>query len=200
MPRYSCISLCLVAFTACACPAPPPGEAAAPELPAPSTPSTPPADAPAASGGLAALEFMTGSWASTTPEGQTEEMWTAPRGGTMLGVGRVVAGERTAFFEFMTIEEQAEGIVLTAMPRGAKGVPFKLVEIQGGQAIFANPDHDFPKRIIYRKEPNGMLAARVDGGPEPNAKAESYRYVRVMQQPGGVTSRRSHPSRMRRAP
>jgi hypothetical protein len=37
----------------------------------------------------------------------------------------------------------------------------------------------FPKRITCRKEPDGALAARVDSGPEADAKAENYRYVKV---------------------
>ena len=32
-------------------------------------------------------------------------------------------------------------------------------------SVFENPEHDFPKRIIYRKSADGSLLASIDGGP-----------------------------------
>jgi hypothetical protein len=44
-------------------------------------------------------------------------------------------------------------------------VPFKLVDSSAQHAVFENPDHDFPKRLEYRRTEQGGLNVRVsDGG------------------------------------
>lgn len=40
---------------------------------------------------------------------------------------------------------------------------FKLVKHGEGEALFENPEHDFPQRIIYRLEKDGSLFARIEG-------------------------------------
>ena len=55
------------------------------------------------------------------------------------------------------------------------GVPDKLVELHAEadrEAVFENPEHDFPKRIIYRKNSAGGLSAIVDGGE--GTKSEKF--------------------------
>ena len=47
---------------------------------------------------------------------------------------------------------------------GTKGeTPFKLTTQTESEAIFENPTHDFPQRIIYRKSADGGMTARIDG-------------------------------------
>ena len=45
------------------------------------------------------------------------------------------------------------------------------------EAVFENPQHDFPKRIIYRKGEADSLTASVDGGE--GTKGISYAYRRM---------------------
>jgi hypothetical protein len=35
--------------------------------------------------------------------------------------------------------------------------------VANGKAVFENPQHDFPQRIIYRLEKDGSLAAAIEG-------------------------------------
>jgi hypothetical protein len=110
------------------------------------------------------LGWMSGHWTSTKDGVVMEEIWTEPRGGVMLGMHRD-ARESKASFEFIRIAATADGIVYFAQPSGRPPTPFTLIESSANRAVFANPEHDFPKRIIYWRE-DQKLCARVEGDGE----------------------------------
>jgi uncharacterized protein DUF6265 len=125
---------------------------------------------------LSELAWMSGAW-ETGAGGrvQVEEHWTRPAGATMLGMSRTIAGGRTIEFEYLRLEQRANGIFYVAHPKArCPGTDFKLTRLSGQEAIFENPEHDFPRRIIYRKHPDGSLTAIVDGGE--GAKSQSFVY------------------------
>lgn len=125
---------------------------------------------------LASLSWMAGSWGGEDGGARMEEHWTAPRGGLMLGLHRDVKGEKKAFFEFLRIEAQADGIVYLAMPLGKPATAFKLVESAPSRVVFANPEHDFPQRILYWLTPDGALHARVEGTQGGKTSAEEWEW------------------------
>jgi Domain of unknown function (DUF6265) len=113
---------------------------------------------------IADLAWMTGHWTATIDGVEMEEAWSEPRGGLLLGVHRDISKKRTSF-EFMRIAETPDGISFLAQPGGRPPVQFRLVESGDRRAVFANPAHDFPKRIIYWIE-DAQLCARVEGDGE----------------------------------
>ena len=136
--------------------------------------------APAAPPKIDALAWLAGSWRAEEVGGaRAEENWTEPLGGTMLATARQVRGGRTAFFEFLRIEERKDGaLVYVAMPMGRKGVDFAATEVGVSEVVFENPGHDSPKRILYRVE-GDELVTRVDDGPEDREGHEArYRRAR----------------------
>ncbi len=122
---------------------------------------------------IADLGWIAGDW--QTPSGgraQIEEHWTQPGGGTMMGVSRTIAGGRTVEFEFIRLEERSGDIFYVAHPKArCPGTDFKLTSLTPQAATFENPQHDFPKRIIYRKNADGSLTASIDGGEGTKAMA-----------------------------
>lgn len=127
--------------------------------------------------GIAELDWLAGSWQGTAGGVEMEELWLPPKGGAMLGLHRDVAGGRMVSFEFLRIEAGAGGLVYLASPRGRPATPFRLVESAKGRAVFADPEHDFPKRILYWVTEDGMLHARIEG--EAGGKAEEWAWRRV---------------------
>ena len=112
------------------------------------------------------LAWISGDWQSA-PGGrlQIEEHWTQPAGGSMLGMSRTVAGGKTAEFEFLRIEQRENEIYYVAQPKGrCPQTDFKLTRVTAQEAVFENPTHDFPKRIIYKKTADDSLTASIDGG------------------------------------
>jgi len=127
---------------------------------------------------LADISWISGDW-QTAPGGrkQIEEHWTAVAGGSMMGMSRAVAGDKTVEFEYLRIEQRTDGIYYVAHP-GARcpGTDFKLTSASATEAVFENPQHDFPKRIIYRKTDDGLTAS-IDAGE--GSKGMSFVYKRM---------------------
>ncbi|HEU4769171.1 MAG TPA: DUF6265 family protein [Pyrinomonadaceae bacterium] len=127
---------------------------------------------------LADVSWIAGDW--QTPAGgrrQIEEHWTAAAGGSMMGVSRTIAGDKTVEFEYLRIEQRADGVYYVAHPKArCPGTDFKLTRASATEAVFENPQHDFPKRIIYRKTDDGLTAS-IDGGE--GSKAMSFPFKRM---------------------
>lgn len=127
------------------------------------------------------LGWISGDWQTAAGgRAQIEEHWTIAAGGTMLGVGRTIVGDKTVEFEFLRIEQRANGIYYVASPRGGASTDFKLTLVTGQEAVFENPEHDFPKRIIYKKNSDGTMVASVDGGEK--SKAQTFTYIPIRKQ------------------
>jgi hypothetical protein len=136
------------------------------------------APATGAQGGddVSALAWLTGHWRGGQDGLEMEEVWTAPAGGMLLGLHRDVKGGRSVSWEFLRIEQTQDGPVYLASPRGRPATPFKLVESGERRAVFANPQHDFPQRILYWIEADGALHARVEGAA---GKALEWRWEKA---------------------
>jgi hypothetical protein len=132
----------------------------------------------AASPDLSTLGWMAGSWVGKDGAAEMEEVWLAPRAGSMVGLHRDTAGGKTLSYEFLRIEAAAEGITYWASPRGKPATPFKLVENGGERVVFENPDHDFPRRILYWKC-GGDLCARTEGAVAGKPVAEQWHWSRA---------------------
>lgn len=111
---------------------------------------------------LARLAWLAGSWAGDIDGLRMEEHWTAPAGGTMLGMHRDVRGERTVGFEYARIEVRDGRPVFLASPGGAPPTPFAAIEVGDRRVVFENPRHDFPQRVIYWRT-GDLLHARIEG-------------------------------------
>ncbi len=122
------------------------------------------------------LAWMSGRWESVSANGRwTEESWSAPRGGVMLGYSRSGAGEELREFELLRLQAGADGVpAYLAQPGGRPATAFRLTAREGTSATFDNPDHDFPQRIHYIRTGNRMVAtiSRLDGS---NARSWTFR-------------------------
>lgn len=122
---------------------------------------TMPTPAKAAIGDLA---WLAGAWVGTRSSGSSiEERWSPPLGGAMLAVSRSVnTSGKMAAFEYLRVVEREGGLVYTAQPGGKAPTEFVLTELasekDAKRAVFENPRHDYPKRIVYE------LSAEADGG------------------------------------
>ncbi|MGH8178831.1 MAG: DUF6265 family protein [Steroidobacter sp.] len=124
------------------------------------------------------LDWLAGAWCGGEHGVSIEEHWLPERGGLMLGVSRTVSTRRTDF-EFLRIEFTSAGARYVAQPGGKPPTRFELVHSAPNEATFANPQHDFPKRVRYVR--NGdSLTARVDGGSD-DSDAEEYKWRRCPQ-------------------
>ncbi|MEW5984979.1 MAG: DUF6265 family protein [Acidobacteriota bacterium] len=110
------------------------------------------------------VAWLAGAWVGTRGTAGTmslEERWSPPLGGAMLAVSRTVSRDRMSAFEFLRIVERDGGLVYIAQPGGAAPTEFVLTELGGSRAVFENPRHDYPKRIVYELSAEGGLIATI---------------------------------------
>ena len=60
---------------------------------------------------LVDMSWLTGHWVGEALGGKTEEIWTKAAGPNMAGMYRLVKGEKTIFYEIMTVTEQDGSLV-----------------------------------------------------------------------------------------
>ncbi len=95
---------------------------------------------------------LSGAWVGQHEGASSEERWGPPGGGALLGTAKTVAGGKMVMFEFLRIVERGEGLVYIAQPGGASPTEFVLTQISATRAVFENPQHDYPQRIVYERE------------------------------------------------
>lgn len=92
------------------------------------------------------------------------EQWMKPAGTSILGMGRTVKNGKTVGFEYMRIEQNADGIFFISKPSENKEeTAFKLKSSTLTEVVFENPEHDFPQRVIYK-----LLGTKMTGRIEGN--------------------------------
>lgn len=130
--------------------------------------------APAAA---ADLSWMSGCWQQVQQERWTEECWTVPRAGQLMGSGRAGDAAGVRSFEFMRIAPGEDGVsVFWGAPGGGSAVPFRQVSAGDREIVFENPNHDFPTRVRYWRD-GETLNAEISGAD--STKPMSWRFVRM---------------------
>lgn len=111
-----------------------------------------------------ALDWMEGRWEIPSDSvTQRIEQWTKISQTEMHGFGLTIEGGDTIFYERLSIVASGTELYFNA-DIGEGNVKFKLIDAANERWIFENANHDFPKRIIYQKEGEMMVAfAEVEG-------------------------------------
>ena len=110
---------------------------------------------------IADMAWLAGAWTGTNGSSSTEERWSPPSGGAMLGVSRTVKDGRMRSFEYLRVVEKGGGLVYIAQPGGNPATEFVLTDLAGPVAVFQNPRHDYPQQIVYELWDDGALSATI---------------------------------------
>ena len=126
------------------------------------------------------LGWIAGCWAMDDGKESTQESWMKPAGQSMIGMSRTVAGGKTVFTEYAQIREMNGQLAyIVSLSLNAKPTVFKLVKSFENEVVFENPEHDFPQRIIYRRESSDALFARIEGHEKGVNKSIDFPYKRI---------------------
>lgn len=110
------------------------------------------------------LGWMAGCWIQygKSKDDFISEQWTKPFG-VMLGTNRTVRDGKVRTYEYMRIESREKDIYFVAKPASAAGeTSFKMISMEAERVVFENKEHDFPKRLIYRKGDGAELKATAE--------------------------------------
>lgn len=129
--------------------------------------------------GLAGLSWLAGCWAREGAEPGSAEQWMPPLAGAMFGMARTIKAGRTAEYEFLRIEQEADGaLVYTALPSRQSLTSFRLLRQLPQEVVFENPAHDFPQRVSYRLAAPGELLAAIEGNRRGEWRRIEFRFRR----------------------
>jgi uncharacterized protein DUF6265 len=139
------------------------------------------AQAPVAKPTLQDLAWLAGHWRIEQADRLVDEQWMAPVAGLMMGMARNVQGGKVREYEFTLLRQEPNGdIFYVASPSKQSETSFKLTSLRNGEAVFENPEHDFPKKVIYARQTDGSLLAAIEGpGRDGKPRRVEYPFKRV---------------------
>jgi len=94
---------------------------------------------------LESLDWIVGNWQGKALGGITEEQWSSPSAGSMMGMFKLISDGEVSFYELMVISEVEESLILRIkhfdrQMRGweekDKSVEFPLVDIKENRVYF----------------------------------------------------------------
>jgi Domain of unknown function (DUF6265) len=124
------------------------------------------------------VAWISGCWDLTRNGRHVVENWTPPEGGTMMGVSRTVANGKTTEWEFLVIREGARGLEYVAKASGQPEAIFTSTTVTAADVVFENAAHDFPKKIVYRRDGDALVAA-IEGPMNGQARRIEFPYKKV---------------------
>jgi Domain of unknown function (DUF6265) len=133
--------------------------------------------------GLPQLGWLAGTWSGEDKGTLNEEVWMAPSGGLMLAVHRDTTGGKATGFEFLRIEQVGDALVYRAMPEGRPATDFRRVAQGPACIVFENPEHAYPRRILYWGD-GARLHARIEGTRQGKPASKEWVWSAQPASPG----------------
>ena len=125
------------------------------------------------------LGWMAGCWEERRGASVTFEMWMPPDGNLMLGASRTVVNGAVRETEQLRLAVVGDSLVFTALPSDQPEAAFKTAVWTEHGFTVANPAHDFPTSIVYRREGTDSLLARIEGPGRNGPRGIDYPMKRV---------------------
>jgi hypothetical protein len=116
---------------------------------------------------LVSLDWLQGEWLADGKKSTWRESWAAigPHTWEGRGVETSKAEPARSNAEDLRLVEMGGGVFYVAkVAHNELPVAFRLVECSPARLVFANPDHDFPKRLEYERQPDGRLRVNIGDG------------------------------------
>jgi hypothetical protein len=128
--------------------------------------------------------WIAGCWSGERGGERFTERWAVGDSATLLGVAHTLKDGKLSAFEFLRIVVRGDRLVYIAQPGGAPPTEFAAppAEQSPSAITFANPKHDFPKRVGYRMPGTEALTAWIDGGASGGSRVE-YAMTRTTCEP-----------------
>lgn len=127
---------------------------------------------------LSRVAWIQGCWEASSPKRVVQESWTAPLGGSMIGVSRTVRGDSLVEYELVVLRERSGVITYEAHPSGQPVATFTARAVTDSSIVFSNPAHDYPQEIGYRLVGADSLIAWIDGTSKGKARRVEFPYAR----------------------
>jgi uncharacterized protein YciI len=124
-------------------------------------------------------DFLQGTWKMGNKE--IYEHWDKLNENTLKGFSYELKGRQMTISEYLDISRLKKEITYTATvlnQNQSKGINFKLTKTDS-TFTFENPDHDFPKKIVYQKLSDTEIFVQVSDGKQ---KIFAYKMQKQLQE------------------
>lgn len=130
---------------------------------------------------LAEVAWLAGHWQGPALGGLSEEVWTPPLGGSMMGSYKLVRGDSVIFYEILSLVEADSSLVirlkhfnadLTGWEEKAEVRSFRLVRLTPTEAWFEG-------MTIRRLDPDHLQIHLAINMQDGGIREEEFRYARV---------------------
>jgi hypothetical protein len=131
------------------------------------------------------VAWLAGHWVGPALGGEAEEIWSPPKAGSMMGMYRLVRGDKVIFYELLTLAQEGGSLVLrlkhfnpdlTGWEEKQKTVDFRLVGLGEGVVQFEG--------MSLHREGDGKLTVYLAiEGKDGAQREEVFRYARAAAEP-----------------
>ena len=128
---------------------------------------------------IASISWLTGCLELRSPTRLVEEQRMAAHAGTMLGMGRTSNAKGLAEYELTLIKQDGVRLLYEAHPSGQPTTTFVASVANGDSVVFADPEHDFPQHVGYRRVGRDSVLAWIDGKMRGTQRRIEFPYRRV---------------------
>ena len=124
------------------------------------------------------LYTLEGTWKMVTKRGNIIcEEWKKIDNNYLQNKGYMIKGNDTLVTERVALTNTKEGILYTSTvedQNNKQPIAFKMTKNEDNIFVFENPEHDFPKRIVYKFITADSLHAFIDDGTAAGKKQNFY--------------------------
>ncbi len=127
------------------------------------------------------MNWLAGTWRGSGLGGESEEIWSEPRDGIMMGMYRMIKDKKPIFYEFLTLSEKDGTLIIRLKHFHAnfvgweekdKTIDFAFIKKDGKRVYFDGMTFE----LLSNDDVNVYLAI---GGRDGSVKEEIFRYKRV---------------------
>lgn len=132
--------------------------------------------------GVEQFKWLEGGWTAKVSRGSIVEEWKLTSDSTLQGECKFVNtnGEENVYEKLLFLYSGGRfSYNITLLNRNdQKQVPFVITSFTARGFVAENPEHDFPKRIMYDLISKDSIHAFIDGGSSAPEKRSDFYYVR----------------------
>jgi Tol biopolymer transport system component len=128
---------------------------------------------------LQSMHWLQGCWEMKRGAATTVERWQTASTGEMTGESRTVVNGQERESEGLRLFSRGDTLVYESTPSRQQKTEFRAISWSGNEIVFANPAHDFPQRIVYRRVGADSVVARIEGDRDNRRNPVSFPYARI---------------------
>jgi Domain of unknown function (DUF6265) len=126
---------------------------------------------------LKTIDWLLGSWENKSENGTMQENWGKINDSLYKGASYFIKEKDTLHKETIGLLQKGDQILYIPTVKGQNNdqpVVFLLTKKTAQQVVFENPNHDYPKKIVYTLITKDSLVATISGTQQGKSSSDSF--------------------------